>query len=77
MILWTVIPMEIVLRGVSDEQQPQYEELEYGNARLMVEKTGPSQYRVVRVISTDPTDYLRPEIQPGSKVVFQPVFGAP
>lgn len=76
MILWTIIPMEIVFNGVADDAQPQYEELQYGSARLMVERTGPTQCRVVRIVSTDPNDYLRPEIQPGSTIMFHPVFDA-
>lgn len=76
MVLWTIIPMEIVLDGMSDDAQLQYEELQYGSARLMVERTGATQCRVVRIVSTDPNDYLRPEIQPGAMILFQPVFEA-
>jgi len=40
-------------------------EVTYRGKRLLVEPVSPTQARVVRLISTDPADFLRPDLQPG------------
>lgn len=65
MLLWTVMPIELVLEGI--EKQPQYEEFQVENKRLVVEKVDNS-YRVVRIISTCPEDYLDQDYTPGRLV---------
>jgi len=71
MILWTVMPMEQVFD--SKQNIPDFEEMEYLKIKVIVEKVAPNQYRIVRLITTDPMDYLKPEMQPGSIVNFSPV----
>ncbi|WP_094607547.1 hypothetical protein SPSIL_023740 [Sporomusa silvacetica DSM 10669] len=71
MVLWTVMPMEIIL---SQEYQPNYEEIEYAGTKMMVEKTANNEYRVVRILSTDPQDYLRNDIQPGAVLSYEPIL---
>lgn len=67
MILYTPMPAEAVLEGM-DEFQPQYRELELGEARLVVEEAGSGQARVVRLISPRAEDYLDPRYQPGETI---------
>lgn len=63
MIMWTVVPMDIVFNPA--EPAPTYEELNYNGTNMLVEKLSPTQCRIVRLLSTNPADYLRPDIQPG------------
>lgn len=65
MILYTPMPVEAVLEGM-EEFRPHYQELITGEARLLVEATGPGQGRVVRLISPRAQDYLDPRYQPGA-----------
>lgn len=74
MIIWTVFPEEMVLKNTLEEEVPQYEEIEYGGTKVMVEKISPSQYRIVRILSSNPQDYLRPELQPGAVFAYRPVY---
>lgn len=40
------------------------------NVKLVMRLTGGQQGVVVRLLSTDPGDYLRPEFQPGQLISF-------
>jgi hypothetical protein len=70
MIMWTVVPMDIVF--YQSEPPPAYEELIYAGTNMLVEKLSPTQCRIVRILTTNPADYLRPEIQPGTVLNYQP-----
>lgn len=72
-IIYTPLPLELVLDGI-DKAGPQYQEIEVAGAKLMVEQTGIAQGRVVRLISTDPRDYLQAQYQPGTEIKFVPYF---
>jgi hypothetical protein len=69
-VLWTVLPPEMVLDGW--EKCTAYEELDLAGARVEVERLSPLESRVVRLLSTDPADFLRPELQPGTLVSYRP-----
>ncbi|HMM21628.1 MAG TPA: YlzJ-like family protein [Selenomonadales bacterium] len=74
MILWTVMPLDLVLDGA--EKMPACEEIDYGGLKIMVEKTSPVECRIVRLLSTNPQDFLRPDIQPGQVLAYRPVYEA-
>ncbi|MDF2876547.1 MAG: YlzJ-like protein [Sporomusa sp.] len=63
MVLWTVMPMEAVF---PQDYNPTYEDIEFAGTKMVVEKTSVDEYRVIRILSTDPQDYLRQDIQPGT-----------
>jgi hypothetical protein len=73
-VLWTVLPMELVLDGF--EKGPVYEEAVVAGARVMVERVAPFESRIVRLLSTAPADYLRPELQPGTMLTYKPALMA-
>ncbi|MDU4959718.1 MAG: YlzJ-like family protein [Sporomusaceae bacterium] len=64
MTLWTIMPEAIVFAPAEPAAGP-YDEIEFGGARMLVEKIAADQCRIVRLLSTDPADYLRSELQPG------------
>lgn len=72
MILWTIMPEELVF---SQESNPiPYEEIEFAGAKMMVEKVSDSERRIVRILSTDPADYLRQDIQPGNLLIAKTTY---
>ncbi len=73
-VLWTVLPVELVLDGF--EKAAVYEETEVAGAKVLVERLAPQQSRIVRLLSTSPADYLRPELQPGVMLSYEPVLTA-
>jgi len=62
-MLYTIIPVELVLEGLEDLSACQ--EITYNGSLLMVRPIGLQQVQVVQLISSDPADYLNPELQPG------------
>ncbi|MDR3563552.1 MAG: YlzJ-like family protein [Negativicutes bacterium] len=70
MILWTVMPLELVF---SSEYSPSpFEDIDYAGTKMMVERISDNERRVVRILSSAPEDFLRPEIQPGTVLRYQP-----
>ncbi|MDI3538156.1 MAG: hypothetical protein PWP12_61 [Bacillota bacterium] len=69
MILYTPMPLELVLEGMED-YRPQYEEVVVRGHKLLVERTGVNQAKLVRLLSTNPNDFLDPSFFPGSILTF-------
>ena len=69
MTLWSIVPVETILDTVTTS--PAYEEIECGGMKCLVEKTGPTECRVVRLLTTDPNEYLRNELQPGTILTYE------
>lgn len=65
-ILWTVMPLVQVLHGWGGEQPPQ-PVTGPGGVMLLV-RPGPGGAVIERVLSTCPSDYLRPELAPGRRL---------
>ena len=72
MTLWTILPTEMILSNM--DTPTIYEEVTCNNMKLLVEKVGSTQYMVSRLLTTDPQDYLRPEIQPGTMLTYKPIL---
>jgi hypothetical protein len=71
-MLYTIIPFEQVFQDVDKVTAPK--ELQYlGQRVLALPLPEPGQFRIVQLISTDPTLFLRPEWQPGTVISFPAV----
>lgn len=66
MILYTPIPLEIVM-AVEDSTSP-YQEVELEGVTLVVQPTATGMGKILQIRSTDPGVYLRPELQPGQQI---------
>ncbi len=62
-LLWTIYPMQTVMSGQTDT--PRRREISRDGRLLMVSEAQDGNYRIERLISTDPADYLDPQWQPG------------
>lgn len=71
MILYTPMQLELVIEGLKEMKEPVTRLVDIGGVTLIIEDTGPSEGRVIRLLSTDPGDYLRPELYPGVVIKFQ------
>jgi hypothetical protein len=69
MILYTMMPQELIF-PVQEHNEAQTMLVTYQGVPLMVERTEEQDYRVVRVVSTDPQHYLNNQISPGTKISF-------
>ena len=59
---------------MTDPRVHEHEVLEivYRGKLLLVEPVSATQARVIRLVSTDPADFLRPDFQPGRLVSLSP-----
>ncbi len=67
MVMWTIVP-DMFLFSKDDPKflENEYNEIEFSNKILVTRKLNEKQYEIVRIITTDPRDYLNEKIQPGS-----------
>ncbi len=75
MILHTVLPIELVLEGL--DQDRRFVEVDIGGVRMQVEPVSAEEATIVRIISTDPRDFLNPSLQPGRRIRFAPSLADP
>lgn len=80
MILYTVMPEAFVLAGLEEdgggsfpapvrpERAERIVQGRSGPARLVVEREPAGGWRVLRLVSSDPYDYLDPDFAPGRTV---------
>lgn len=68
MILYTPMQLELVLDGFDKTQYPDYKEIVYEGVSMLVEGAGFGKKRIVKLLSTNPFDYLKPELLPGSLI---------
>jgi len=73
MILYTIMPAELVFDGY-DSYQPNHLEMDYpGGGKLIIEQISVTEGRLVRLISSRHEDYLNTKLQPGATITFSPV----
>ncbi|MCG9969721.1 YlzJ-like family protein [Pelotomaculum terephthalicicum JT] len=68
MILYTPMQLELVLEGFDREKYPEYQEINYDGVSMVVENTSNGKKRIVKLLSTNPYDYLKTNLQPGSLI---------
>ena len=69
MVYWTPLDLEKVFDGW-DTMQDNVLETEYDGLLLQVEPLEHGKGRVIRLISGNPMDYLRPDLAPGSVIRY-------
>jgi hypothetical protein len=71
MILYSVIPTEVIFEGM-ENFNPQYEEIQWNGLTMQIEHVNHNQAKIVKLISTNPQDYLNPNYAPGTVIAFNP-----
>lgn len=71
MIIYSPMVPELIWEG-ADQFWPNYQEIKMGRLTLLIEPLGFHQARVVRLLSTNPADYLYSPYQPGKIISFIP-----
>ncbi|MGQ9825613.1 MAG: YlzJ-like family protein [Desulfotomaculales bacterium] len=70
MILYTPLPLELVTEGLEKMKQPAVRTVVYAGVPLLLEETGTGTGKVVKLLSTEPQDYLRADLFPGAEVRY-------
>ncbi|HHY71057.1 MAG TPA: hypothetical protein GX519_05280 [Thermoanaerobacterales bacterium] len=68
MLLYTSMPLEIVLEGM--DKKYEYKEINVDGVKLVVESVGINQSKIVRLLSSNPQDFLNPNFSPGKIITF-------
>ncbi|MHB8063721.1 MAG: YlzJ-like family protein [Ruminiclostridium sp.] len=69
MILYTIYDPNVIFKnpGSGDQQvNASYSELSVDGIMMQVTQTNNKNFRIERIISTNPADYLNPRFQPGN-----------
>ncbi|MGG4034548.1 YlzJ-like family protein [Paenibacillus cisolokensis] len=69
MTLHTTMPLELVLDGVNGPGRPTMQ-VKAGGLLLEVEPVAPGVGRIVRLLDCELSDYLKPELSPGSIIAY-------
>jgi len=70
MILYTPMQLELVLEGLEEMKEPATRVVDIGGVSMILEDTGPAEGKVARLLSTNPRDYLRRDLYPGTVIKF-------
>ncbi len=70
MIIYSAMPVEFILEGIDQERN--FQEVQINHVTLIIEPLTPAQYRIVRLISPNPQDYLHSRYAPGRIIHFRP-----
>lgn len=74
MILYTSMPLEMVLSGWDQEREATLELVRDG-VRMQVEAVSPGVGRIVRLLDCDLHRYLDPGLAPGTLIMLAPMDG--
>lgn len=68
-MLYSIIPEEVIFQGIESVKRPQ--EISYKGHKFLAEPLEqPGQFRLVQLLSTEPSLYLEAGFQPGTVVSF-------
>jgi hypothetical protein len=70
MILYTPMQLELVLEGMEEMKKPEVREVDVNGVPALVQDEGLGKGKVVKLLSTDPKDYMNPNLIPGASVSF-------
>jgi hypothetical protein len=66
-MLWTIMPLEMVYQEAAKETRAQHFAM-YKGAPVLVERLDENSSRIVRLLSTEPNDYLKADLMPGAVI---------
>ncbi|MFE4042016.1 YlzJ-like family protein [Priestia megaterium] len=65
MILYTMMPQELIFQQSYQQEQSQPKLINHNGIPVIVEENEQKQQQIVRVLSTNPQDYLNENYYPG------------
>jgi hypothetical protein len=69
--MWTIIPPELIWEGV-EAKPKELLQMKWQGTHVLVEPMAFARGKIVQVLSTEPNDFLRPELQPGLIIDVMP-----
>ena len=69
MILYTIMPEDLIFPTASDDYQKQ-KMVELNGVSMLVNEVNPGEHYVVRVLSSNPQDFLNDQYTPGQRITL-------
>jgi hypothetical protein len=71
---YTIVPIEWLLEEDEEEAKPKRREVEVNGVTLIVEQSDFDSFKIVQIISSDPSHYLNEAYQPGKTLSLKPLL---
>lgn len=68
MILYSIVPLEVVFQGFDSAEGVTYFEARYKGERVIIAQLPDRHYEISRLLSTRPATYLNADFKPGNAV---------
>lgn len=68
-MLYTSVPLEVVLNGLNEQPGP-FVDIAIGGIRMQVEPLSPGIGRIVRLLECPLDAYLQPDLTPGTVIAY-------
>jgi hypothetical protein len=77
MVLWTVVPEESIFsaENTAPELKNKLEEIEYDGCKILAQAKTADEYQIVRIISSNPDNYLNNKLEPGKIIRYKKIWG--
>lgn len=69
MIYYTMMPEDLMYPTLEEDYRKQ-SVIEMNGVQLLVQQSENAQYEIIRILSSNPQDYLKSELCPGQKITM-------
>ena len=69
---YSIYPMEMIMDEWDGQELDNYQEVTLDNRRFIVKPLEDNQMEIVQMISSDPSDFLNGDYQPGTVIEMTP-----
>ena len=66
MLIWSIVPSQTIWQSSDAEQRSQTKVTEVKGVKVLVEPLADGKGRICQVLSTNPADFLRADLEPGA-----------
>lgn len=67
-MIWSIMPEELIIGN--EERGPAMKEITYQNRRMLATPLPSGKMCIVRMLSSNPRDFMDPRFQPGNVIDF-------
>ena len=75
MIMYTLMPPELVFPA-SDDDFAKQTVVNINGVKVVIQPHSQHQWQIVRLLSSNPSDFLNEKFQPGQLIDIKPFFGS-
>lgn len=69
---YSIIPGEMIFDEWDGAELEKHQEMAIGGCQCVVEPMEDNQVKIVKLLSSNPSDFMNPQYQPGTIIKFSP-----